>query len=127
MSELLADTTHVISAIRGVRGVRELFARLVQDGHTLAISAVTVAEIFAATRPHEEARTDALLGSFRCHEVSWNIARRAGMLRNSFLSQGVQRTIPDMIIAATALEYGLILITDNEQDFIGTGVLLFTA
>lgn len=54
--------------------------------------------------------------------LSWyhatpSIARRAGRLRYEFGRQGLTIGLPDLLIAATALEYGLTLITENRKHF----------
>jgi hypothetical protein len=68
-------------------------------------------------RPAEAAATDALLESMECIEVTQDIARRAGNLKYSWERQGVTINIPDAIVAATSLNLGLYLATDNVRDF----------
>ena len=45
------------------------------------------------------------------------IARRAGSLKSLYARKGRTLTLADMIVAATALEHNLTLITDNRKDF----------
>lgn len=45
------------------------------------------------------------------------IARRAGSLKSAYARKGQTLDLPDMIVAATALEHGLTLMTDNRKDF----------
>ncbi len=68
---------------------------LVEAGHTLACSAVSVAELFAGMRPRE----------------------RAGLLRREWTARGRTLSLPDLLIAATAIHHGMILVTDNVKDF----------
>jgi toxin FitB len=56
--------------------------------------------------------------------VSESIARRAGILRGQFQAQGITRSTPDLLIAATALEHQLIIATRNVRDFAACGVQL---
>lgn len=45
------------------------------------------------------------------------IARRAGKLKNTYARLGQTLALDDTIVAATALEHGLTLMTDNRRDF----------
>lgn len=56
--------------------------------------------------------------------VTAEIARRAGELRGRPAAQGSPRTEADMLIAATALQYNLTLVTRNTRDFDGCGLPL---
>ena len=44
------------------------------------------------------------------------------MLRSQFQTQGIVRSAPDMLIAATAQEHLLVIATRNLRDFAGCGV-----
>ena len=50
------------------------------------------------------------------------IAQHAGVLRGQFQAQDIIRAAPDMLIAATAQEYQLIIATRNLRNFVGCGV-----
>ena len=56
------------------------------------------------------------------YAISPAIAQRGGVLRGQFQAQGISRSAPDMLIAATAIEHQLILATRNVRDFLGCGV-----
>jgi predicted nucleic acid-binding protein len=74
---------------------------------------VTRAELFSG-RASEERRIRRLLEAMTDIPVDAAIAERGGRLRRS----GVCR-LPDAVIAATALEHRLTLITRNIRDFEG--------
>jgi predicted nucleic acid-binding protein len=56
--------------------------------------------------------------------VTAEIARRAGQLRGDLQARGASRTQADMLIAATAQEHDLILVTRNTRDFDGCALRL---
>ncbi len=76
-------------------------------------SVVTRAELFAG-RATEERRVRRLLGPFVQVPVDTDIAERAGRLRRE---SGLR--LADALIAATALEHRLTLVTRNVADFAG--------
>jgi predicted nucleic acid-binding protein len=114
---VLLDTTVLIDVLRGRQNRRALLAKLVEEGHTLATAAINLGEVYAGMRPEEEKKTDAFLSSLECYSLTAGIARRAGMLKSAWARKGKTLTLADMIVAATALEHGLTLMTDNRKDF----------
>ena len=93
----------------------------------LAISAITVEEVRfgLAWQPNtgKLALVSALIDQLHMvYEVTASIAARAGVLRGQFQAQGITHTSPDMLIAATAQEHQLVLVTRNVRDFTGCGV-----
>jgi toxin FitB len=102
MSGVLLDTGVLIDHIRGHRRL---------EMETSAVSVVTRAELFAG-REREEPAVEALLGRLSELEVSVDIARRAGRIRRS---TGLD--LADALIAATALEHGLAVMTRNRRHF----------
>lgn len=93
----------------------------------LAISAVTVeeTEFGLSARPNDRIRTwfeEFVERHCAVLDVTEPIARRSGVLRGRFRAQGVTRTPADMLIAATAAQHGLTLVTRNVRDFEGCGI-----
>ena len=113
----LLDTTILIDALRHRQGRRELLAKTIHQGHTLATTAINLAEIYAGMRPAEEARTKMFLDGLECYPMTTAIARRAGKLKWEWSRKGRTLALDDMLIAAAALEHGLTLMTDNRMDF----------
>jgi predicted nucleic acid-binding protein len=114
---LLLDTSILIDALRLRRGRRPWLAGLVRAGHTLATSALNLAEVYAGMRPEEEARTKAFLNALECHEITAGVAETAGKLKSEWARKGVTLTLADTMVAAVALEQGSPLATDNRKDF----------
>jgi predicted nucleic acid-binding protein len=114
---LLLDTSVLIDALRLRHRRRELLAELVEAGHTLATTALNVAEVYAGMRPNEAHRTEALLGVLDCHDLTATSGRRAGALKQQLARKGRTLALADMIVAAIALERGCVLMTDNRKDF----------
>jgi toxin FitB len=88
----------------------------------VAISVVTVDELmFGLTwKPNDKIR-DWLLGfldeSCDILPITRAIAHRAGVMRGKLRADGITRSQPDMLIAATADVHGLTLVTRNVRDF----------
>jgi predicted nucleic acid-binding protein len=120
----IADT-NVISELVRIRphpGVLSWIDR--QD--RLAVSAVTVEEIEygLSAKPNAESRRvlERVLGACLIYPVTREVGRRAGELRGSLRRRGITRSQADMLIAATALVHGCVVVTRNVKDFEGCGV-----
>jgi len=114
---LLLDTSVLIDVLRSRNARRELLARLVNEGHHFSTTVLNIAEVYAGVRPGENERTEALLGSLSCHELTASSGRHAGSLKNEWARKGRTLSLTDAIIAAIAIEKECTLITDNRKDF----------
>lgn len=99
----------------------------VQSAEFLALSVVTIEEAHFGLAWQPNARKLALFNGIvqtmhAVYPITESIAQRAGVLRGQFQAQGVVRSAPDMLIAATAQEHQLIIATRNVRDFLGCGV-----
>jgi len=117
MATYLLDTTVIIDAINEKKNRNAILIGLVEQGHILACCPINVAEVYAGLRPKEEQKTAALLRSLQLYPITFPVAELAGKLKRDYGHKGKTLTIPDAIIAAVALHYQLILITDNPKDF----------
>jgi hypothetical protein len=100
-----------------------------QSVNLLAISVVTLEEAHFGLAWQPNARILGLLTALVQHlhavyPVTPSVAQRAGVLRGQFQAQGISRSAPDMLIAATAIEHQLVLATRNVRDFMGCGIQL---
>lgn len=107
-----------------------------QDISALFLSVVSIGELEtgfttmqdAARRTRLEALLErhlALLFPGRVLPVTQAIAARWGRLDGMRQLSGRPLSAPDGMIAATALEHGLTLVTRNVKDFAGVGVTIF--
>jgi len=103
VADVLLDTDVLVDVLRGAR-------RLAVTGHRVAYSVITRAELFSG-RAKDEEDVRVLLSPFRELVVDTTIAERAGRLARVHVDMG------DALIAATALEHGLELVTRNVRDF----------
>jgi predicted nucleic acid-binding protein len=114
---LLLDPTVMIDVIRFRNQRNEFLAELARSGHRLCTSTLNIAELYAGIRPGESDRVEALLSGLEYHELSASIARLAGQMRNAWAHRGRTLTLADTIVAATAIDRGCALLTDNRKDF----------
>ncbi len=125
-SVVLVDTSILINFMHGKAQHRALLRELAVRRVSLAISCVSVAELYAGMRAGEEAATEEMLQALEIHPVTFEIAQRAGLIRAAQRRLGRTFTLDDMMIAATAIEYGCPLVTDNRRDFEIPEIVLFS-
>jgi toxin FitB len=103
VADLLVDTDVFVDHLRG-------FAELRPGKHRVHYSVVTRTELFAGSTATELSAR--LLSPFREIGIDRALAERAGRVRRE---TGLR--LPDALIAATALEHGLALVSRNQRDF----------
>jgi len=122
---VLADTNVIGELVKGNPNAQVM--RWLQSVRAMAISVVTLEEAHFGLAWQPNNRKLALFNGLveRLHAVypiTPAIAQRGGVLRGQFQAQGITRSAPDMLIAATAIEHQLVLATRNVLDFLGCGV-----
>jgi len=95
------------------------------SGKVLATSAISIAEVYAGLRPGEEMATRRQLANLEWFPVSPSTAEQAGLLKATQGRIGRTHSLTDMIVAATAIERGCALATDNQKQFQIPGLVLF--
>ena len=76
-----------------------------------------IGQTFAGMRQHERQRTEELFDQLTIFDVTVEIARYAGLVKNEWASKGRTLSLADAMIAATAILHRHVLITDNRKDF----------
>ena len=103
-----------------------LLAEITNQGNQIATTAINVAEVYAGIRLDEEKETADFLDSLLMFPITSAIARRAGLLKVGLARKGRTASLDDMIVAATAMEHDVVLLTGNRKDFEGIeGLHLF--
>jgi predicted nucleic acid-binding protein len=106
------------------------------DDELMHISVITIGEVCKGITVHPEARRRAWLRQWLENElrpwftgrilpVTEAISERWGILEGDCQLKGIGFNAPDGLIAATALEHDLTLVTRNVKDFARLGVAVF--
>jgi predicted nucleic acid-binding protein len=94
------------------------------------LSVITIEEIYFGLTYKDAKRQSEWFEKFvqlRCEvlPITFSIANRCGKLRGEFRRKGIARAQADILIAATAHEHGLILVTRNVKDFEDCNIQLY--
>ena len=122
---VLADTNVISEFVKSTPDAQVM--RWLQTVQLMAISIITLEEAHFGLAWHPNTRKLALFNALVqslhvVYPITPAIAQRGGALRGQFQAQGITRSAPDMLIAATAIEHQLVLATRNVRDFMGCGV-----
>lgn len=110
------DTDVVIDFLRRCDYARELLEQMAGDG-LLAISTLTHLEVYQGMRGGEEKATNLFLDGIVSIPVDVSVARQAGRILRSLRAKGKTTSVGDAIIAATALQAGVPLVTNNVEHY----------
>lgn len=112
----LVDTNILIWIIRGEKSYVRWFEGLKQDV-SLFISSVTIAEIYKNALPSELENTEQIINEFGIYDVTAKIAKQGGLYWQQYAKKFKNLHILDCIIAATAKEHNLTVLTLNTRHF----------
>ena len=115
-SHILVDTDVLIDFGHGIEEAAN-FIEVEATQSSLAISAITVIELLAGARNRKEQRQlKGFLHPFEIVHLSESISKEAIRLIEQYrLSHGL--LMPDALIAATAIQLNLSLVSKNQRDF----------
>ena len=105
----LVDTDVIIDVLRGFKGSKEFLLKIAQEG--IAISTITVAEVISGKESKDTVKREKILRFLRNFEIiplTTEISIVAGEIRRDY-----DIGIGDAIIAATALNSGMTVVTGN--------------
>ncbi len=105
-----------------LRGVRAVARRCTANAGVLHVSAVTIMGVelwlLQPSTPVRQAQGyQAMIQAYRVVAVDDAVAHRAAMLGHALRRQGHRLNTVNLLVAATALEHGLTLITHDGQRF----------
>jgi predicted nucleic acid-binding protein len=126
LPDYLLDSTTIIDYLRDKSGAPELLERFCSEGGLLCCSPVNIVEVYAGMKDGEKTATDEFLNSLECHEINREIANLAGELKRKYLKKGITLSTPDVLIASTALQKHLILVTNNVKHFPIEGLMIYS-
>nr|WP_295773753.1 type II toxin-antitoxin system VapC family toxin [Rhodoferax sp.] len=122
---VLADTDVISEFVKKTADAHVM--QWLQSVELMAISTITLEEAHCGLAWQPNTRKLALFNALveqlhAVYPITPTVAQRAGAMRGQFQAQGIVRSAPDMLIAATAMEHQLVLATRNVRDFMGCGV-----
>lgn len=121
---VVLDTSILIELLRSNAAIQAGVDSLLDSGYAIVTSTACVAELYGGLRPGEETLTAQLIATLECLPLTEEIARLAGDIKASRSRIGQTHGIVDMMIAATALEFGFSVATENRRDFEIPGLAL---
>lgn len=121
----LIDTGVLIWVLRGNKKYEEFLLKLSRKGE-LAISTITIAEIYKNIFPSELLKTENVLNEFEVYDVSSSIAKQAGLYWQEHGKKLINLNLTDCLIAATAHINDFILVSLNRKHFPMNNITLLT-
>ncbi|MCG9966584.1 type II toxin-antitoxin system VapC family toxin [Pelotomaculum terephthalicicum JT] len=112
----LLDTTILIDLFRGRQEAIVFLDKLSQEG-SLFVCPIVVSEIFSGVRPQEMSKVEVFFEAMNYCAIDYRTAKRAGLYKRDFQKKGITLSISDALIAATAVDYSLTLVTKNVRHF----------
>ena len=117
MPPFLLDTNIIVDLLRRRPETRLLVENLLDQGQPLASCPITITEVYAGMRAHEEKTTRAFMASLVFLPVTSEIAEQAGYLKARYARRGKVLSLQDATVAAVSIAHGCTLVTENIKDF----------
>jgi len=125
LADILLDSDVIIAWLRGNQPVAGTVIRLLEQGHGLLWTPVSIAEIFAGARINESAQLESLFQILETLPISQPIGKRAGHYLQKY-SKSHSLELGDALIAASACTADLSLWTINKKHYPMPEIRLFS-
>ncbi len=112
----IIDTDVLIWGLRGEEKAIKKLSKLKEDTY-LSISAISIGEIYKNAYPSEFVETEEFINQFTVYDINRKIAKQAGLYWQQFSKKLAKLSLGDCIVAVTAKEYNLTLVTINTRHF----------
>ncbi len=112
----LIDTDILVDHLRGEEKATKTLHDLYMFGDPVLTSVICEAEIFSNIKAKEKDVVESMFKYIKPLPVDSKIARHAGTFRQIY-AKSHQVQIPDALIAATAVDNDLILVTRNKKHY----------
>jgi len=116
----------IIAYLRGMEEAVDFVNHLFRNGAALGCCPVNVAEVYAGIREKEHGATEKMIYSLQFFSIDLETAKLAGNMIRDYRSRGTTLALADAMIAAVAIQNGLILATYNEKHYPMTELTLFS-
>jgi predicted nucleic acid-binding protein len=116
LADILLDSDVIIAWLRGYQPVSDAVLNLLEGGHNLLWTPVSIAEIFAGARKNEIKRLEALFQILETLPISEAIGKKTGHYLQKY-SKSHSVELGDALIAASASVANLSLWTINKKHY----------
>lgn len=113
MATFLLDTDAIIDQCFSVDGSISLINRLYDQGESLCLCSVVIAEVYAGLRPQHRNAVEEILSSYSFLPTSLDAATKAGEWCYAYARRGITLSLTDMLVAGTAYSHGATIVTGN--------------
>ncbi|MCL4531782.1 MAG: PIN domain-containing protein [Actinobacteria bacterium] len=117
MGRYLLDSDAVIDFLGGVPGSVSLLQGLLDQGESLCVCDVVLAEVYSGLDPRVLGKANRLLRAYTFLPTEAGAAEQAGRWRYSFARRGVSLSTTDALIAATAHSHKAAVVTGNVDHY----------
>jgi len=84
MADYLLDTTVIIDHLRGIEKVSRFLEQIGLKGDTAGCCCINIAEVYSGMLEKEKEKTDIFISSLFFYEITRNISKTAGRLRQKY-------------------------------------------
>jgi predicted nucleic acid-binding protein len=124
MKRYMFDTCVLIDAGRGIEPTISRIRSWVDGKDEPGICVVQIAELFSGLPQARRRAAEVFIEPLTRWNISYSVARDAGISRYQLARRGVQVSVADSLIAAVARNISAVVVTSNLKDFQSLGVEL---